>query len=161
MCILFTCFYVCIDMWKEASETPSETPSFSVFPSLFFFKTFSAKYRADVEKRRVIEGGCPQRAEDSNSVCLHVFGWVSSRPEGPMRCLVRSDPGAAAHMLGTDSGNGAVPGLRTLGRKPVPSIHPNMERNNLASDRPPRAQYPVCKHNAESLTMLERLTTGD
>lgn len=78
---------------------------------------------------------------------------------------MRSDPGAAARVLGTERvGTGLSLGsvLREGSPSHLSTQRPlNVERNNLASDRSPRAQYPVCKHNAESLTMPERLTTGD
>lgn len=92
-----------------------------LFSLSLFLKIFSAKYRADVEKRRVVEEGCPQRAEDSSSVCLHIFRWVSPRPEGP----VRSDPGAAAHVLGQRQWERGHPWALYPGKEARPSYPPN------------------------------------
>lgn len=109
---------------QRYAKGKSETPPLPVFPFSLFFFFFFKYFLQNTEQmlRRVVEEEHPQRAEDSNSVCLPVFGWVSSRPEAPVRCPVRSDPGAAAG--DRDSGNGAVPGIHILGRKPIPPIHP-------------------------------------
>lgn len=91
---LFLCMCVYIYRWRETSETTPFPRHWQTFFLSFFFSylflvlTFSAKHRADVQKRRrAAEEGCTQRAGDSGPAHLTVMGWVSSRPGEAVRFL--------------------------------------------------------------------------
>lgn len=152
MCILFICFYECVDMWREASETPP----FPVFLFFFFFNLF-----CKIQSRCWEEKGHWRRMSSKSrgqQQCLLARFWV-----GVITWRTSEEPGKK-WPWDRDSGNRAVPGLHTLGRKPIPPTHPKTFEHGeeqFGIWQATKGTVPHCKHNAESLTMPERLTTGD
>lgn len=110
-------------------------------------------------------GGCHQDLQDQQGACTLLLARRSDPGSGGS--LWQAGAEAAAHVLGTWTvGPGTGPGTGSALQEGSPSLPStqrplNMERSNSASDRPPWARYPICKHDAESLTMPERLTMGD
>lgn len=137
------------------------------------FKREGGQLKKDVPKEQktvalsacISSGGCHQDLKVQQGACTLLLTLRSDPDSGgsPWQAGV----GSAAHVLGTWTvGQGTGSGRGFTLREESPSLPStqrplNKERSNSASDRTPRAQYPICKHNAESLTMPERLTTGD